>query len=166
MRPEPSAANDFLADHVARLCASYRRLTGRDLLPDVADASPEGLAEALYRAPVVVLSHGREADPIFNYANLTGQRLFEMSWAEITRLPSRYSAEPVSREERARLLAAVTAKGFIDDYRGVRVSKSGRRFMIEQATVWNVADESGAAAGQAATFARWLPIEATDDRSA
>jgi hypothetical protein len=152
MPPEPSPANAFLADHVALLCTSYRRLTGADLL--VADSDPS-LAEALYQAPFVVLSHGTEPDPIFNYANLAAQRLFEMTWAQLTAMPSRLSAEPVSREERARLLAAVSEHGFIDDYRGVRVSSSGRRFMIEQATVWNLTDAQARPAGQAATFAQW-----------
>lgn len=69
------------------------------------------------------------------YANLTAQRLFEMTWYEITSLPSRLSAEPESREERARLLAAVSKRGFIEDYCGVRVSSSGRCIMIEQETV-------------------------------
>ena len=152
MPHEPSPANAFLAEHVAMLCASYQRLIGADLI--VADAV-QSLGEAMYQAPFVVLSHGTEHDPIFNYANLTAQRLFEMTWAQITSLPSRFSAEPMSREERARLLAAVSERGFIDDYRGVRVSSSGRRLMIEQATVWNLCDWQGRPAGQAATFAGW-----------
>ncbi len=155
MRPEPAASNDYLAAHVAMLASSYSAFTGRVLQ---AGSTPEERARALYHAPFVVLSHGTETDPIFNYANLTAQRLFELSWTEMMQLPSRYSAEPVSREERARLLAAVTTKGFIDDYRGVRISKSGRRFMIEQATVWNVSDEAGVPRGQAATFAQWTPV--------
>lgn len=85
MSDEPAAANAFLADHVRLLCASYRRLIGADLL--VADADPT-LAEALYHAPFVVLSHGTDSDPIFNYANRTAQRLFEMTWAQITSLPA------------------------------------------------------------------------------
>ena len=59
------------------------------------------------------------------------------------------------RDERARLLAAVTANGFIDDYAGIRISKTGRRFRIAQATVWNLLDESGTFSGQAAMFSRW-----------
>ena len=55
----------------------------------------------------------------------------------------------------ARLMAAVTARGFIDDYAGIRITRTGRRFRIHRATVWNVVDDSGAAAGQAATFSDW-----------
>ena len=155
MPPEPAPGNAFLADHAALLCTSYRRLTGTALLTVDANHS---LAEALYRAPFVVLSHGTEPDPIFNDANLTAQRLFEMTWAQITAMPSRLSAEPLSRKERARLLAAVSERGFIEDYQGVRISASGRRFMIEQATVWNLIDAQGRPAGQAATFAHWTRL--------
>jgi hypothetical protein len=59
----------------------------------------------------------------------------------------------VHRDERAHLLDAVTRTGFIDDYRGVRVSKTGRRFSIEKATVWTVLDQRERVLGQAATFA-------------
>jgi hypothetical protein len=53
------------------------------------------------------------------------------------------------------LLAEVAAHGFIDNYSGIRISKMGRRFRIEQATVWNLVNESGEAQGQAATFRQW-----------
>jgi hypothetical protein len=78
-----------------------------------------------------------------------------MSWEELTRTASRLTAEAPEREERARLLAAVTRHGFIDDYSGVRISKSGRRFRISEATVWNLVNEAGARCGQAATFSTW-----------
>jgi len=120
--------------------------------------SHRSLAEALYQAPFVVLSHGTETDPIFNYANLTAQRLFEMTWAQMTSLPSRLSAEPLRRQQRERLLTAVSERGYIDDYRGVRISSTGRRFLIEQATVWNLRDTQGRPAGQAATFAQWAML--------
>ena len=73
----------------------------------------------------------------------------------VLRTPSRLTAEAPNREERARLLAAVTKHGFIDDYSGIRISKTGRRFRIAQATVWNLLDEKGNYAGQAAMFSRW-----------
>jgi hypothetical protein len=44
----------------------------------------------------------------------------------------------------------------------VRVSKSGRRFLIDRATVWNLLDDSGAHYGQAATFSAWKFIEPTE----
>ena len=109
----------------------------------------------IYRAPFVVLSHDTAQDPIFNYANLIGQRLFEMTWADFMVTPSRYSAEPLARSERLRLFDRVASIGFIDDYRGIRISRTGRRFRIDKATVWTVRDEAGNFAGQAAMFSEW-----------
>jgi hypothetical protein len=57
------------------------------------------------------------------------------------------------------LLATVARQGFIDDYRGVRIAKSGGRFVIEQATVWNLLDENRAHYGQAATFSHWRYLD-------
>jgi hypothetical protein len=56
---------------------------------------------------------------------------------------------------RMRLLAAVTQRGFIDDYSGVRISKTGRHFNISRATVWNLLTEDGQLCGQAAMFVQW-----------
>jgi ribosomal protein S18 acetylase RimI-like enzyme len=149
----PDAGGDFRADHAHLLIASYRHWTGRDLVENV--PQPGALARALYEAPFVVASHGDEPDPVFNYANRAALALFEATWDEFTSMPSRLSAEPVAREERAALLARVTAHGFIDDYGGVRISIRGRRFRIARATVWNVIDARGAHRGQAVVFRDW-----------
>lgn len=151
--PEPSPANEFLSEHIELLRSSLRRLTGRDLVDGQPD--PVAAAREVLEAPFVVLSHDAGTDPVFTYANRTALELFEMSFAEITQLPSRRSAEPLARAERERLLQQVSERGFIDSYRGVRIAKSGRRFMIEEATVWNLVDDAGIYQGQAATFAHW-----------
>jgi hypothetical protein len=135
-----------------RIVASHRRFTGRALLPS---AEPHALAQALFAAPFVVVSHGTEDDPVLNYGNAAALALWETTWEELTRTPSRLTAEAPERSERERLLAAVARDGFIDDYAGVRISRSGRRFRIRQATVWNLLDERGERCGQAATFATW-----------
>jgi hypothetical protein len=150
---EPAAGNAYHTELVDRLCDSHRHWTGRDLIAPGTDR-----AEALYRADFVVLAHDADSDPRFIYANLAAQRLFEMPWAEIVGLPSRFSAEAPQRAEREHLLAQVAAKGYIDDYQGVRIARSGRRFLISRATVWNLLDVAGNKLGQAATFATWQPL--------
>jgi len=149
----PQENNGYLSVHARRLIESYRRWTGRDLVDP--ELSPVGQARALYEAPFVAASHGTEADPVFNYANRAALTLFETTWADFTSMPSRLSAEPVAREERAQLLARVNQHGFIDDYSGIRISTSGRRFRIRRATVWNVVDAHGAPDGQAVVFRDW-----------
>ncbi len=143
----PSAENGYQAGHVRLLLTSFRRFVGRALVEDGPDA-----AERLFKADFVVVSHGTEADPILNYGNLAALRLWETDWESLTAMPSRKTAEPIHREARADLLARAAEHGFIDDYTGVRISATGRRFRIRNAIIWNLVDEAGAPAGQAATF--------------
>lgn len=142
--------------HVRILCSSYRHWTGRDLLDSVADDA--SFIQRLDEAPFALVSHGTEPDPIFNYANRTALRLFEMNLDDFTSMPSRLSAEPLAREERDRLLARVGSHGYIDDYTGIRISSTGKRFLIRNATVWNLLDESGEAYGQAALLRDWQEV--------
>jgi hypothetical protein len=145
-----------LANHLALLCRSLRDLTGRDLAPTA--LAPGEAAQWLYEAPFALLSHDSSQDPILSYANRCALDLFELTWDQLVVMPSRLTAEAPDREERARLLAQVTARGTIDDYAGVRVSRTGRRLRIEGATVWNLTDSRGRHRGQAATFAHWSPL--------
>ncbi len=145
--------DDAQRAHVACIADSYARLTGQPLV-----AGGSGLAAALWSAPLAIVAHGTEADPIFFFGNRTALSLFEMNFDAFTRLPSRLSAEPLHRDERARLLERVTRDGIITDYAGVRVSATGKRFRIANAAVWNLTDAQGAAAGQAAAFSEWHPL--------
>jgi len=113
---------------------------------------------ALDSAPYAVVSHDTRPDPIFNYGNRMALQLFEMTWDDFTALPSRLSAEPLLQEERERLLAGVSQRGYIDDYTGVRISATGKRFLIRNATVWNLLDEFGKPCGQAALLKDWQPL--------
>lgn len=152
--PEPDAGNGFLAAHVADLLRSYHDLTGKHLIgPD------ENFAQHAYAAPFVLLSHDGSDDPLLTYGNLAAQELFAMDWEKLVGMPSRKTAEAPERAEREELLRRVAENGFIDDYSGIRIAADGRRFLIRNATVWNVSDVSGARIGQAATFSKWQPLE-------
>ena len=153
----PSEENNFLMEHVQLLRNSYLRFTGMDML-DVS-LNPEEFARQVYHLSAVVLSHGTQADPVLNYVNRAGLNLFELDWETMLTMPSRLTAEPMEREERQVLLDKVSADGFIDDYSGVRISSTGRRFKIEKATVWNLVDETGVYRGQAAMFSDWKDLD-------
>ena len=144
---------DFIETHGAELLRTYHRWTGRHLIEPCGDAHAE--ARMLFEAPFAVVSGGAEGDQILNYGNKTAMELWEMDWDTLTRTPSRLTAEPMQRDERAEFLRRVRERGFIDDYSGIRISSKGRRFRIAQATVWNVTDADGNYAGQAATFSKW-----------
>jgi hypothetical protein len=137
----------------ALLTDSYARLVGQPLVP------PGKGADWLYRdAPFVVLAHGTEHDPKFIYANKAAQACFEYSWDEFLTLPSRLSAEAPDQSERQKLLQDVTRNGVLTGYSGLRVAKSGRRFMIEHGVVWELIDREGIRHGQAATFLSWRNV--------
>jgi hypothetical protein len=150
---QPCANNNYLVEHAVIIRTSYARLFGKELLPAV--ESDEEFAKQLFYVPFAVVSHNTDEDPVFNYANLKAMELFEFGWEEFTRLPSRLSAEPVNRPEREKLLAEVARHGYINHYQGVRIAKSGRRFLIKNATVWNLSDQLGCHSGQAACFDQW-----------
>ena len=139
------------------LLDSHAHWLKRELVERTGALDEQG--ERLYLAPFVVVSHALGEDPVLNYGNRQALALWEMTWREFTATPSRLTAEPLERTERARMLGRVATHGFVTDYRGVRVSRTGRRFLVERATVWNVLDERGIERGQAACFSRWTPLD-------
>ncbi len=148
-----NSKNFSLTAHIDMLLKSYGKWTGKKIMEF--DGTPEECAEEIVYAPFAVVSHDTRDDPVFNFGNRTALELFELSPDEFTKIHSRESAEPVSREERELLLKRVTENGYIDDYNGIRISSTGRRFEIRDATVWNVIDEEGFYRGQAAFFEKW-----------
>jgi hypothetical protein len=135
------------------LLDSYRHWTGKDLIDRTPNARQQ--ARILFEASYVVVSHGVEPDPILNYGNQTALDLWELSWGQFIKTPSRLTAEADDRVERERMLTRAKAKGYYDGYRGVRISSTGRRFLVERALIWNVIDPAGRPIGQAATFSQW-----------
>lgn len=157
LNAEPATENEFRGEHARLLLSSFYQLTGRQLVNH--EQSAIDRYRTLFEAPFCVVSHDTADDPVFNYGNKAALALFEMSWEQFTRLPSRYSAEQQDRQERERLLEKVTRDGFIDDYQGVRISSTGKRFMVEDAVVWNLLDEQGNYQGQAAVLYRWSVLK-------
>ena len=149
----PNERNGYWYEHALLLIDSLRHWTGISLVDG--RLLPIEQAKELFFAPFVVLSHDTAPDPTLTYGNRCGLELFEMTWAELRQTSSRLTAEPVHQSERQRLLSAVKEQGYIDDYRGIRISRNGRRFGLDKAIVWNLADSTGTLLGQAATFDRW-----------
>lgn len=131
------------------LSTSYQHFFNEPLVPS-SITDPADAARWLYeQAPFAVLAHNTDADPMFVYGNLAAQKRFGYSWEEITNLRSRLSAELPNREERQQLLDRVKRDGFAKDYRGIRISKSGEKFLIEDAILWQLVDSEGIVRGQA-----------------
>lgn len=138
--------------HSLRLMKSYQQWTGEQLV----DApSPAQIAHDLFHAPFVLLSHGIQADPVLNYGNQPALDLWEITWPELICMPSRLTAEPVERQGRAQLLNQAAQQHYIQNYQGIRISTTGRRFRISNAEIWDVWDEKGQKCGQGARFSQW-----------
>ena len=145
--------NNLIIEWTQFLLDSYARLVKQELI--IREGISQEQAERLFKSPFVVASHGLQDDPILNYGNQAALDLWEMDWEQFIQTPSRLTAEPVNREERARMLEQAKTHGYIADYRGVRISRSGKRFLVERATVWNIQKPDGTPLGQAATFSNW-----------
>ena len=149
----PDLNNSFYNSHALLLCSSYRRWTGNQLLQGKGQA--HNLIKALFDASFVLVSHDTESDSIFNFGNRAALELFELGWDEFIRLPSRESADQDNKEDRARLMARVHKEGYASGCSGVRITSTGKRFLITGATVWNVVDQEDNYYGQAAMFSAW-----------
>jgi len=150
---KPSEKNNYLSEHAQLIRHSYSRWLLTELILE--SRSELDFAKRLFEADFAVVTHNTEADPIFNYANQKALTLFEFDWHNFTCLPSRFSAEPVNQSERERLLTEVTKNGYIDHYEGIRLSSTGKRFIIKNAVVWNLIDKHQVYQGQAACFDQW-----------
>lgn len=146
----PCANNAYYSPHIKWLRQSFKRVVGRNLMS--AQADDEAFAEALFYAPFAVLSHDNNHDPLFNYANLSALKAFGYEWHELMGLPSRLSAEAGIQADREKSLAIVKATDFLEHYQGVRITKTGRRFLIKNTVIWNVYDNHQNPIGQAACF--------------
>ena len=140
-------------EHTQILLNSYRHWVGSDLVSRTGTDLEQ--ARALFNAPFVVVSHGNQDDPILNYGNQAALELWKMSVETLLVTASRLTAEPLHRDERSRMLQRTRQNGYVDDYQGIRISSTGRRFRINRATVWNLRDQAGQLIGQAATFSEW-----------
>ena len=137
--------------HSQCLLYSFKYWTGRSLLDT--SGSLAQIAQQLFEAPVVLVSHGTEPDPIFNYGNRRALELWELDWEQFTRMPSRKTAEPMVQEERDRLLAETATNG-VSNFSAVRISSTGKRFQIADGILWNVLDEPNQQCGQAAVYSK------------
>ena len=132
------------------LLDSYEKLLGKELIKR--NGSPLHQSKALFLAPLVVVSHGTQSDPILNYGNQLALDLWELTWDSFISTPSSLTAEPVKRETRQQMLSRVKMLGFVENYQDVRISSTGKRFLASFVTVWNLADAQNHFCGQAATF--------------
>jgi len=138
---------------------SHERLLGAPLLQKHPPVYTNGAhfghpsAVRLFTAPrLAVLAHNTLEVPTFTYGSAAALEAFGLDWNGLVGMESRRSAEAGERAARQVLLDEVASQGYSANYRGVRISRTGRRFEIQDAVVWNLVDDAGLTHGQAAAF--------------
>ena len=136
-------------EHIRNVLNSFERLTGKTLIKRV---NPDKDFLSIEKGSFVLVSHNSSKNPILNFGNQFALRLWEMNWEEFVKTPSSKTAEVDLREDRSEMLKVVSKYGYFNNYEGIRVSSSGKRFKIKKAIIWNVNDDEGRFLGQAAYF--------------
>lgn len=139
---------------VRAILDSHRERLGVELLERTGDLEQD--ARRLLELDAVVLSHDGGDDPVFVFANEAAARLWKLPIDALVGMPSRLSAPPEHRGERAAMLADAASTGVLAGYSGERVAADGSRFVIEGATLWTV-DGYPERPGQAVVFRSWRP---------
>ena len=152
-----NSKHDCRSQHVHNVLRSYYNLLGHKF--ENLNLEEPTLGEVILHSEWVVISHGNGPDPLFNYGNKKALSLFEVTLNELKKIRSRNSAEITFQSDREVFMQQVRDKGFATGYSGVRISATGKRFEIKNVTVWNVTDEKGDPAGQAACFKDWDYID-------
>eukprot|EP00850_Spirogloea_muscicola_P004368 SM000018S03733 [mRNA] locus=s18:1117822:1119242:- [translate_table: standard] len=160
----PYAQGDVIM-HSLGLIDSYFRATERQLFAEPIELSQA--ARALWDAPFVVVSHGTEDDPIFNYGNRAALDLFGLDWPAFTSLPSRKSAgdDAANIADRQQWLDAAQ-KAAVNLAGQRRFSSTGREFEIKEGTYWTLTTLDGEVFGQAAVFKEWEYVDTKEQPEA
>ena len=118
-----------MISHVRHLDKSLKILTGTGVYDrmGISVTSVSNLpADVIYKdicqnERYVLISHGTQDDPVYNFGNRACLQAFARSWKNLTSLPSRLCVISKSKDEalRIELMRNVTDFGFVDGlYRG------------------------------------------------
>ena len=140
----------------AVLLQSHQRAFSRPLIASAQPGQPKRLlCQNLFACGFPVLAHGTEQDPALSYANAAALQLWDSHWDGLIGMPSRLTAPDSERAERSSALGQAKRLDAVQNYRGIRISRKGRRFMINKARIWTLWDAEERIYGQAACFSDW-----------
>ncbi len=112
-------------------------------------------SQKLFSLDQVVLAHNNNKDPMIQYANALGLKLWEKTWSEMIGMPSRLTAPKNERKQRNDAIKEAHIKDFLTGYEGIRISSKGNLFHIKNVRIWKICDKENNEYGQAATFSEW-----------
>ena len=138
------------------LLQSHQRAFARPLIAAARPGlSKRLLGQELFACGSPVLAHGTEQDPQLSYANAAALQLWESHWDALIGMPSRLTAPDSERAERSSALGQAQRLDAVQNYRGIRISRQGQRFMINKARIWTLWDAEERICGQGACFSDW-----------
>ena len=152
-------------------CGIYERMN----IPRSKSITDEDIYQSICRNErYILISHGTEESPIYNFGNIACLKAFARSWENQVSMPSSESVVCRSQDEASRieLMQSVTDYGIFDGkLNGYRVRDDGKFIKLTEGVVWNCYeygdDEEKTYIGQAAFFDTHVcPIvESTDEES-
>ena len=140
----------IIVDHVKMIDASLRKLTGKGVTErmdvesseTISSIPPNVLVDTVKKSIClnkrwVLISHGTEEDPIYNFTNVAGLIAFNRSWDEVRKLPSRESVVFQSKDAKLRieLMEKVTKNGYVEGASGIRTRGGGSYIRLVDAVV-------------------------------
>ena len=140
---------------VAKLLQSHQWAFQRPLIASARQQPLRLSCQELFACGFPVLAHDGGLEPKLTYANAAALGLWDAPWDDLVGLPSRLTAPTAEQAERSLALNKAKSEDAIEGYSGIRISRKGRRFMIQNARIWTLWDEQQQAFGQAASFSNW-----------
>ena len=165
--PSTTTGRDILT-HIRLVDNSLRLWTGKGVLErmgmttvdaDQRDDQNGDYEQVYLNDRYVLITHGTEDDPIYNFANRAALAAFWRPWDDMVRLPSSQSVvlRSVDASKRIELMKSVTDNNYVENATGIRVRDDGKFIQLVDAVVWNIVDDDDDRTyiGQAAFFDRY-----------
>lgn len=133
---------------------SLQKFTGKSLYEEMEGSNARTPSDVHTDERYAVLSHGNQADPIYNYFNKGAFLAFEFPEETVYQMQSRYSApDGKVRSERDGLIQTIVEQdGLKILTNAIRRKGNGELFLIPNVILWNVYDDEGNRVGQTAIF--------------
>lgn len=108
----------------------------------------QDLAIKLHHAPYPLFAYDGNDNPKYTYMNLAAQRLFKVEQHEVKHLHVTETTEELLRKNLLNFIQEVKSKKRYLSYSGLRITKNGERFRLENAYLWVIYDDHKQYIGQ------------------
>ena len=150
----PVHENNYQAAFIRRVIDSFARATGKSLIHQ-SGIDPEAPGRSAWLGNFALLTHRGDPGATLNYGNAFALRLWEYDWNSFVSTPSAATAPEEASESRDAAMKKVALDNFVSGYSGARISRTGRRFLIQDVTIWRLMDDAGGSFGVGAFFRRY-----------